>query len=528
MLISAHPKFAILNQCKTINQLKQAHAQTVTNGLISLAPCFILTKILYSIAAIKFPSPPSIRYANSIFRQIQSPQSTFAYNTIIRVHSVVSSPHSALQLFVEMRSSGVPPDSHTYPFLLKACELLSEPALLRSVHSQALKFGFSSHIHVTNKLIHAYSGLNSMDEAQRVFDQGCWRDIVSYNALIAGYVKASEMGTAREVFDEMPTKDAVSWGTLVMGYAQAGQCKQGLELFDQMLALGVHPDNVALVGALSSCAQLGALEKGMAIHDYVKQAGIGCNVFLCTGLVDMYAKCGCISTAMEVFESSHDKNVFTWNAVITGVAMHGHGEQALELFMRMQNARIRPDKITLLAVLVGCSHVGLVDDARQLFNEMECIHGVCRGLSHYGCMVDLLGRAGLIQEALELIESMPMEGDVYVWGGLLGGCRIHGNVEVAEIAAGHLIGLAPDGAGTYSIMANIYAKAKRWEDVAKMRRLMCEMRLNKNRGCSWIQVEGVDHEFVAGERWHPQIDEIHSVLNGIVEQCVNVLIFSDG
>ncbi|XP_058092863.1 pentatricopeptide repeat-containing protein At5g61800-like isoform X2 [Magnolia sinica] len=274
----------------------------------------------------------------------------------------------------------------------------------------------------------------------------------------------------------MPVRDSVSWGTLLVGYTQVGRCNEGIQLFDEMLDLGVRPDNVALVGAISASAQLGMLDKGMAIHDHIRRTGILPNVFLSTGLVDLYAKCGCIGIAMDIFESSHDKNIFTWNAMIASLAMHGHGQRSLKLFMKMQ--------------------------------DMENIYNVHRGLSHYGCMADLLGRAGLIEEAVEMIESMPMEGDVYVWGGLLGGCGIHGNVEVAEIAAGHLMELTLDVGGTYSIMVNIYSKARMWKDVARMRRLMYVRRVRKSLGCSWIQVDGVDHEFVAGERWHPQIDEI--------------------
>ncbi|XP_058092862.1 pentatricopeptide repeat-containing protein At5g61800-like isoform X1 [Magnolia sinica] len=306
----------------------------------------------------------------------------------------------------------------------------------------------------------------------------------------------------------MPVRDSVSWGTLLVGYTQVGRCNEGIQLFDEMLDLGVRPDNVALVGAISASAQLGMLDKGMAIHDHIRRTGILPNVFLSTGLVDLYAKCGCIGIAMDIFESSHDKNIFTWNAMIASLAMHGHGQRSLKLFMKMQDVGIRPDGVAFLVVLVGCSHVGLVEHARQLFDEMENIYNVHRGLSHYGCMADLLGRAGLIEEAVEMIESMPMEGDVYVWGGLLGGCGIHGNVEVAEIAAGHLMELTLDVGGTYSIMVNIYSKARMWKDVARMRRLMYVRRVRKSLGCSWIQVDGVDHEFVAGERWHPQIDEI--------------------
>ncbi|KAJ8634001.1 hypothetical protein MRB53_027337 [Persea americana] len=514
MLIFIHPTFQLLNHFKTLHQLQQIHAQTITQGLILLYPSQILTKILFSFTLLTTPLPPSLDYALSVFSQIPNP-STFNFNTLIRAHTLHSSFLNALNLFAEMRSLGIPPDFHTFPFALKACAHLRAPTIGRAIHSQALKFGFIGDHYVGNTLIHLYSDMNSMVEVRQMFDEVLGRDIVSYNALIAGYVKAGEFCMARGVFDSMPVRDAVSWGTLVAGYAQMNRCKEALELFDEMLTSSVAPDSVAVVGALSACAQLGELERGRAIHIYVKQNRIRLNYYISTGLVDMYAKCGSIDTARDVFESSPEKNVFTWNAMIVGLAMHGHGELSLEYFSRMCDMGIQPDGVTFLGVLVGCSHAGLLDSARRVFDEMERIHRVRRGLSHYGCMADLLGRAGLIEEAIKMVEGMPMEGDVYVWGGLLGGCRIHGNVEVAEIAAGHLMALDPDDGGTYSIMANIYANARRWEDVAKVRTMMHNRRVKKNAGGSLIQVNGVSHEFVAGERLHPHIDEICWVLDGI-------------
>ncbi|OVA17340.1 Pentatricopeptide repeat [Macleaya cordata] len=526
MLISTHPTFLLINHCKTLPQLHQLHAQAITTGLISLYPSLILTKILYTCCSppllLHLPgrstshsSPPpltSLNYALCVFHQIPPPPSTFAFNTIIRAHTLLSSPLSSLLLFARMRSMCVPPDAHTFPFVLKACTHLRALQLGRTLHSQAIKFGFGSDIFVQNTLIHLYCNLNSLADAHHLFDESLHqRDVVSYNAMIHGFVKSRDMKRAREIFDKMPVKDAVSWGTLLTGYAQTNQCEEAIRLFHEMLELGVRPDSVALVSALSACAQIGGLEQGKTIHNYIQRNGIGVNEFLLTGLVDMYAKCGCIETAREIFESNPvDKiNLCTWNAMVVGLAMHGHGDLSLEYFLRMGERGVKADGVSFLGVLVGCSHAGLVDEARKLFEEMEgSVYGVRRELKHYGCMADLLGRAGLIKEALEMIEGMPMKGDVFVWGGLLGGCRIHGNVEVAEIAAEHLMemhsinshdgheggGGGGGGGGVYKIMAEIYANAGRWEDVAKMRRLTNDDRIKFNNnsaaaGCSLLQVD---------------------------------------
>lgn len=368
-----------------------------------------------------------------------------------------------------------------------------------------------------------YSSTSQIYDACQVFEESSYRDVVSYNALVDGFVKAGETGRARQLFEEMPVRDAVSWGTIIAGYAKTNQFKEAIELFDQMIGLGVCPDNVALVSALSACAQLGEVERGKAIHCYIERRGIRINAFLCTGLVDLYAKCGCIETAREIFESSPRKALFTWNAMLAGLAMHGHGQLVLDYFSRLLKTDVRPDGLTLLAVLVGCSHSGLIKEARQIFEEMEGIYGVPREMKHYGCMADLLGRAGLVREAVEMIEGMPMAGDVFVWGGLLGGCRIHGNVEMGKKAAEHVMEIKPEDDGAYSMLASIYANAERWEDLAKIRGLRDSTKVKKNAGCSLIQLDGLAHEFVAGDSLHPQTDEIYLALNSIGKHQIEAL-----
>lgn len=277
----------------------------------------------------------------------------------------------------------------------------------------------------------------------------------------------------------------------------------------------VFPDNISLVSALSACAQLGELENGKRIHSYIERNRIRVDAFLSTGLVDLYAKCGCIETAMEIFESCLENNLCAWNAMLVGLAMHGHGNALLYYFSKMVKARMQPDGVTFLGVLVGCGHAGLINEAKQLFGEMEGVYGVPRELKHYGCMSDLLGRAGLIKEAVEMIETMPMEGDVFVWGGLLAGCRLHGNMEVAEKATVHVMEISPKDGGVYSTMVNIYANAERWEELTEMRRLRDSKKVKKNAGCSLIRLDGVTNEFVAGDDLHPNTEEIYLLLNGI-------------
>ncbi|CAK7336866.1 unnamed protein product [Dovyalis caffra] len=422
-----------------------------------------------------------------------------------------------------MRRLSVPLDFYSFPFALKACAQLRWGFLARCLHCQVLKFGFLSDLYVMNSLTHGYLVSDLLTDAYRVFDESSQRDVVSYNVLIDGFVKSGDVVKARELFDLMPVKDSVSWNTIIAGCAKGEYCEDAIELFDFMVDLEIKPDNIALVSTLSACAQLGELEKGKKVHDYIESNAIKVDSFLSTGLVDLYSKCGCIDVALNIFELSLDKNLFTWNAMLVGLAMHGYGELLLEYFSRMIESGLKPDGISILGVLVGCSHGGLVDEARKLFDEMESVYGVPREPKHYGCMADLLGRAGLIKEVTEMIKDMPRGGDISAWSGLLGGCRIHGDVEIAEKAAKHLMELKPDDGGVYSILANVYANAERWEDVVNIRRSLSSNRVvKKSPGYSLIQLDGFVHGFIAGDSLHSESDKIYLVLNGIREQQCEV------
>ncbi|XP_062091487.1 pentatricopeptide repeat-containing protein At5g61800 [Humulus lupulus] len=513
----------ILNHCSTLKQLHQLHAHSIVTGLLSSSHAhLLLTTFLFSATSLSHNNNngglTGLRYAFSLFNLIQNP-STFSFNNIIRAHSLFSSPLQSLLLFSRMRRLSLSPDFHTFPFVLKACAQLGPGnndaiSIAQALHSQSFKFGFNTDSFVSNALIRVYSVCRCLSDACRVFaEDPQHRDVVSYNTLIDAFVKAGEISGARKLFDEMHLRDSVSWGTILAGYAQSNQCEETIRLFYQMLELQIRPDNIALVSVLSACAQLGDLERGYTIHDYISTNGIRLDSFLTTGLVDLYAKCGCIEIAKKIFDSSLDKNLCTWNAMLVGFSMHGLGQQSVNYFFRMIEAGIKPDGVSFLGVLVGCSHAGLVDEARKLFNEMESMYMVCREQKHYGCMADLLGRAGLIEEAMEMIRQMPMGGDVFVWGGLLSGCRLHGNVGVAKKAAERVMQLKPDDGGVYSIMASVYANAEQWEDVVKMRRWRESKKVKKSAGCSLIRLEGVTHEFVAGDTLHPQTDEIYSILN---------------
>ncbi|GAB4854742.1 hypothetical protein Ancab_023328 [Ancistrocladus abbreviatus] len=524
-----------LKQCKSIRQLRQLHAHATTTGILFHYASLLLPNILYTITRLApaTTTAPAAScsawsflssYAFSVFTHIKNPTS-FCYNTMMRAHTLLSSPLSALHLFLRMRRLCVPPDFHTFPFVLKASCHVGSVSLAANLHSEALKFGFISELFVLNSVVHVYSVSDRLHDACRLFEESGVKDVVSYNVLIDGLVKAGDVDRARQLFDVMPVRDAVSWGTILAGYVREDQCKEAIELFNSLFLSpsGDCFDNVTLVCALSACGQLGDLEQGVAIHEYIIRNRIKIDAFLSTSLVDFYSKCGCIKNAVDVFDSSSEKSVFTWNAMLIGLAMHGHGKACLDYFFRMVGHGIQPDGISFLGVLVGCSHAGLVSEAQTLFKDMEAVYKVPREQKHYGCMADLLGRAGLIKEAVEMIEGMPIEGDIYAWGGLLAGCRVHGLVDIAEKAAKNVLKVKPEDGGMYSIMASVYANAELWDDVTKIRSLMKTKRVKKNAGCSFIKLKGVTHEFIAWDDLHPRTDEIYMVLNAFGNHQSEVL-----
>ncbi|VAH73225.1 hypothetical protein VPH35_050233 [Triticum aestivum] len=306
----------------------------------------------------------------------------------------------------------------------------------------------------------------------------------------------------------MPEKNAVSWSAMVNGYVQAGDGREALRVFSQMQAQGVRPDDTVLVGVLAACPQLGALEQGKWVHGYLRANNIRMTVFLGTALVDMYAKCGEVQLGMEVFEGMKDKNVLAWTTMIKGLAMHGRGSDSLVLFSQMESSGVKPDDIAFIGALCACTHTGLVDKGRQLFNSMVNNYGIKPKIEHYGCMVDLLARNGLLSEARDMVEKMPMKPDALIWGALMAGCRFHKNVELAEYVIKHWIELEPDKSGAYVLLGNIYSASGRHASAREIRHLMREKGVEKTPGCSNVEINGVIHQFIVGDLSHPRIKDI--------------------
>ncbi|XP_074574704.1 pentatricopeptide repeat-containing protein At5g19020, mitochondrial [Curcuma longa] len=372
--------------------------------------------------------------------------------------------------------------------LVSSCGHCSATQEGLQLHAVIVKTAIDRHAFVQSTLIHFYGTCGLIDHAALQFQTGCKSHAPSWNALLFGLMRNNMVDEAAHLFDNMPDRDIISWSIMIAGHVRNGSSRLALDLFRTMLYKGFQPNEVTLVSVLSAVADCGTVEYGRWIHDYITSRGMPLGDNLLAGLIDMYAKCGSIVNAMEVFEATKDlDSVSPWNAIICGLAMHGHAAKSLQTFSDMcRKKNIKPNSITFIGVLSACCHNGLVEAGRQYFNAMRKEYEIAPTIKHYGCMVDLLARAGCLEEAEGLIESMPMEADVMIWGSMLAASRTYGNVEIGERAAERLGRLKPSHGAARIMLSNIYADAGRWCDVFQVRREMDSSRLIKTPGCSGI------------------------------------------
>lgn len=419
----------------------------------------------------------------------------------------------ALVMFMTMNDHKDMVDEVVVVSILSACAHLMDAKTGKSIHSLSVKIGIESYVNLQNALIHMYSSCGEIISAEKLFHAGYSLDLISWNSMISGYWKCGSIEKARALFDIMTEKDIVSWSAMISGYAQNDHFSETLALFQEMQLYGIQPDETTLVSVISACTHLAALDQGRWIHAYIRKNGLKINVILGTTLIDMYMKLGCVESALEVFHGMEEKGVSTWNALILGFAMNGSVDKSLYTFSEMKKSSVVPNEITFMGVLGACRHMGLVDEGHHHFNSMIQEHSIEPNIKHYGCMVDLLGRAGMLKEAEKLIETMPMSPDVATWGALLAACKKHGNHEMGERIGRKLVELQPDHDGFHVLLSNIHASKGNWDHVLEVRGMMMQRGVVKVPGCSMIEANGIVHEFLAGDKTHPQINEIEDMLD---------------
>lgn len=338
-----------------------------------------------------------------------------------------------------------------------------------------------------NAMIDGYVKSGDLVSARQFFDKMPERNAVSYTSLIDGYAKAGDLASARVLFEQLPERDVFSWSAMISGYAQNGQPGAALKIFLEMYNQNIKPDEFVVVGLMSACSQLGSLTLAKWVDLYVTRSSIDLSkAHVLAALIDMNSKCGNMERAASLFESMPNKDLISYCSLMQGYSLHGAGDKAVGLFRQMLEEGLMPDSITFTVVLAACSRAGLVEEGRQYFDLMTNEHLIVPSPDHYACMVDLLGRAGRLTEAYELIRSMPVEPHAGAWGALLGACRLHGDISLGETIARKLFEIEPTNAGNYVLLSNIYAVADRWADVSELRTMMRGKGIRKVPGCTWI------------------------------------------
>ena len=394
--------------------------------------------------------------------------------------------HEAYELFLQMKRDGLKPDAFTYASILNACASAGALEWVKEVHTHAHAAGFESDVRVGSALVHMYAKCGSIDDA-------------------------------RLAFDKMEERNVVTWNVMIGGLAEHGCGHEAYELFLQMKREGLKPDAFTYASILNACASAGALEWVKEVHTHAREAGFESDVRVGNALVHMYAKCGSIDDARLAFDKMEERDVVTWNVMIGGLAEHGCGHEALEVFRSMIAEGVKPNEISFGSVLSACSHSGLVDEGRRLFLAMTQDYGIEPTVVLCNCMVDVVGRAGHLEEAKLFIDKMPVEPNEATWGALLGACRTYGNVDLGKLAANELLKLEPKDASTYVLLSNIYAAAGKWEKVLWVRTMMQERGIRKEPGRSWIEVDNKVHDFVVGDTSHSEAKEIYAELRRLSE-----------
>lgn len=458
-----------------------------------------------------------LRLARQVFDE-SLVRDVVTWTTMINGYTMNNCLDEAIMLFDSMLSSDVEPNEVTMIALLSACSLKGNSVLGRTLHEHIRRKNIDLSVNLVNSMMDMYVKCGCLVTARDIFDKMERRDVFSWTSLLNGYAKNGDLDSARKLFDEMPERNIVSWNAMIAGYSQNSQPMEALKLFHNMVdVVGLIPTEDTLVCVLSACGQLGCLEMGKWIHKtHVNKMGIQVSLILTNAVMDMYAKCGSIDAAAKLFHSMPEKNLVSWNSMISGYTSHGHAKKALDLFDQMKHSGLNPDHITFVGVLSACSYAGYVSKGQEHFESMERRYEVEPKREHYACMVDMLSRAGMLNEAYELISKMPMEASEGGWGALLDACRKHGNVEMAKLAAEKLLEMDPKDSGIYTLLANICADGKKWKDVRMVRKMMRERGVKKVPGHSLIEIEGEFHEFLVADTSHPQCKEVHRVVNELL------------
>ncbi|KAL5995716.1 hypothetical protein ACLOJK_025784 [Asimina triloba] len=461
-----------------------------------------------------------VEEAMTLFNRMQESgvqPNVVSWNGLISGFSQNDCSAESLAVFKKMHLQGFKPDGTSISSILPSVGNLEALAAGVQIHGYVIKHGLGSDACVVSALVDTYGRCRCTADMLQVFNDIVEIDVGSCNALVTGLSRNGHINDALRAFRDFERQgimlNVVSWTSMVASCAQNGKDIEALELFREMQLVGVKPNSVTIPCLLPACANIAALMHGKAIHGFSIRKVILDDVHVGSALMDMYAKCGRIADARCVFDRMPSRNVVSWNAIIGGYAMHGDSKEAMNLFSLMERSGPKPDFISFTCVLSACSQTGLTEEGWYYFKRMSGEYGITARKEHYACMVNLLSRAGRLEEAYGMIKEMPSEPDACVWGALLSSSRVHGNVSLAEKAAQNLFQLEPRNSGNYVLLSNVYAAKGMWDRVDRVRDTMKLIGLKKSPGCSWIEVKNKVHMLLAGDQSHPQMTQILERLN---------------
>ncbi|KAI3507707.1 hypothetical protein L1887_22698 [Cichorium endivia] len=496
---------------------KQLHAHLIINGLARST--HVASKLISFYTECR-----QICHARKLFDEIPK-RNTRRWIVLIGAYARHGFHQEAMSMFCEMQREGAAPSKFIVPSVLKSCGHLLDSQTGEKLHAVIVKQEFESDPFVSSALIDMYSKCGRIKKARKVYDVMAETDLVAMNTMVAGYIQhglvnealllvkttqlmglspnlvtwntlisgfsqANDDSNVAKIFQSMKEykipPDVVSWTSVISGFVQNFRNQEAFDSFKKMLTTGIHPTSATISSLLPACANLADSTHGKEIHGYSVVIGVEKDVFVSSALIDMYAKCGFIYESKTLFHNMPEKNTITFNSMIFGFANHGHCNEAIRLFNQMVDEKVKPDHLTFTAVLTACSQSGMIDLGKDLFLIMQEKFKIEPRLEHYACMVHLLGQEGKLCEACELIEKMGIEPDLFVWGALLGACKLHGDVGLAEVAARRVAELEPESAGSSLVLSNMYADGGNWGYAARVKRMVKKTKMKKLPGSSWI------------------------------------------
>lgn len=504
----------ILDKYPDIKTLKKLHAQIIINQHLHSNPSIGL-KLMRTYGACG-----QMVDTRHVFDEITNKNVVF-FNVLIRSYVNNYLYYDALHVYKNMSVHGFDPDCYTYPCVLKACSGSNSLLVGLQIHCSAVKVGLDYNLFIGNGLVAMYGKCGCLKEARRVLNDMPSKDVVTWNSMVAGYAQNGRFDEAldvcremeslrikpdadtmasllpsvtntspenvlsvKEMFLKLDNKNLVSWNVMIAVYANNSMPAEAVDLYLQMEVHGIEPNAISVASVLPACGDLSALLLGRKIHRYVERKKLQPNLRLENALVDMYAKCGSLTEARTVFDQMRCRDVVSWTSMISAYGMSGQGSDAVALFSKMLMSGLCPDSIAFVSVLSACSHAGLLEEGRYYFKIMTEQYKLVPRIEHFACLVDLLGRAGKVEEAYDLIKQMPMEPNERIWGSLVAACYIYSNMDIGILAADHIFHLAPNQSGYYVLLSNIYAKAGRWGDVKRVRKFMNSKGIKKMPGAS--------------------------------------------